>query len=141
MTAKDYLSQVQRLEYKIKRMKMRAEEYEQMSYSLSSPRMDGMPSSGTRSTDAPYVKWVIKKCELDTEIKALEEKLVNVKAEVLLAIESLDNEDYKDVLILRYINGLSFQQIARKFYVVDRTVFRWHREALEKIIVPQKVVS
>ena len=136
MTPKEYLSQVQRLEYKIKRMKERAEEYERMSLSLPGQNYDGVRVDGTRNTDAPFVKWLMKKCDLDREIEALEQKLLNLKAEIMLCIETLDNEDYKNVLVLHYINSLSWNEIAERLYVSETTVFRWHRQGLEQLSVP-----
>ncbi len=136
MTTKDYLLQVQRLEYKIKRMKQRSEEYERLSHSISSPCYDREPVSGTRNLEAPFVKWIMKKCDLDREIEALEEKLLNLKGEIMLTIETLDNEDFKNVLVMHYINGLVWEDIADKLYVCRATVFNWHKQALERLKIP-----
>ncbi len=136
MTAKEYLSQIRKLEYKISRMKVRSEEYERLANSIAGPNYDREPVSGTRNQDAPFVKWILKKCDLDREIESLEEKLVNLKAEVMLTIETLESEDYKNVLVMHYINGLSFGEIAEHLYVSESTVFRWHRYGLESLKVP-----
>lgn len=136
MTAKEYLMQVQKLEYKIKRMKQRSEEYERLSHSISSPKYDFEPVSGTRNLEAPFVKWIMKKCDLDKEIEALEEKLLNLKAEVMLTIETLDNEDYKNVLVLHYINGVAWEEIAERMFVSVSTVFNWHRNSLQILKIP-----
>ena len=136
MTAKEYLMQVQKLEYKIKRMKQMSEEYERLSHSISSPCYDREPVSGTRNLEAPFVKWLMKKCDLDKEIEALEEKLINLKAEVMLTIETLDNEDYKNVLVLHYIKGVSWEEIAERMFVSVSTVFNWHRNSLQKLKIP-----
>lgn len=133
MTAKEYLMQVQKLEYKISRMKLRSEEYERLSHSIAGPNYDREPVSGTRNLDAPFVKWILKKADLDREIESLEEKLVNLKAEIMLTIEKLDSEDYKNVLVMHYINGLPFVEIAEKLYLSESTVFRWHRCGLESL--------
>lgn len=133
MTAKEYLMQVQKLEYKTSRMKLRSEEYERLSHSIAGPNYDREPVSGTRNLDAPFVKWILKKADLDREIESLEEKLVNLKAEIVLTIEKLDSEDYKNVLVMHYINGLPFSDIAESLYVSESTVFRWHRYGLESL--------
>lgn len=138
MTAKDYLSQVQKLEYKIGRMKLRAEEYERLSLSLPSQNYDGVRVDGTRNLDAPFVKWLMKKCDLEQEVRALEERLVNLKAEIMLCIESISNEDYKSVLMLHYIENIGWREIAERLYVSEATIFRWHRQGLNEIVVPKK---
>ena len=137
MTAKEYLSQIRKLEYKISRMKLRSEEYELLSHSLPGQNFDGVRVDGTRNLEAPFVKWIMKKFDLDQEIRVLEEKLVNLKAEVLLCIENLDNEDYKNVLVLHYLNGLPWEDIADKLYVCRATVFNWHRQALDNLKIPE----
>ena len=83
MTTKEYLSRVQKLEYKIGRMRLRAKEYELLSQSLPGQSYDGVRVDGTRNTDAPFVKWLMKKYDLEREIEALEEKLVNLMAEIV----------------------------------------------------------
>ena len=138
MTTKEYLSRVQKLEYKIGRMKLRAKEYELLSQSLPGQSYDGVRVDGTRNTDAPFVKWLMKKCDLEREIEALEEKLVNIKAEIMLCIESLDNEDYKNVLMLHYIESIGWREIAERLYVSEATIFRWHRQGLSEIVIPKK---
>lgn len=140
MTAKEYLSQIQRLEYKISRMKLRAEEYQRLSESIPGQSYDGIRVDGTRNLDAPFVKWLMKKADLEQEIKVLEEKLANLKAEILVCIEQLDNEDYKNVLVMHYIKGLPWEVIADRLYVCRATVFNWNNRALELIKIPEQKV-
>lgn len=140
MTAKEYLSQIQRLEYKISRMKLRAEEYQRLSESIPGQSYDGIRVDGTRNLDAPFVKWLMKKADLEQEIKVLEEKLANLKTEVMVCIERLDNEDYKNVLVMHYIKGLPWEVIADRLYVCRATVFNWNNRALELIKIPEQKV-
>lgn len=140
MTAKEYLSQIQRLEYKISRMKLRAEEYQRLSESIPGQSYDGIRVDGTRNLDAPFVKWLMKKADLEQEIKVLEEKLANLKAEILVCIEQLDSEDYKNVLVMHYIKGLPWEVIADRLYVCRATVFNWNNRALELIKIPEQKV-
>lgn len=138
MTAKEYLSQIQKLEYKISRMKLRAEEYERLSASIPGPNYDGIRVDGTRSHDAPFVKWIMKKLDLEQEIKVLEERLDKLKAEIMMCIEQLENEDYKNVLVMHYMKGLPWNEIANRLYVAERTIYRWHNNALKEVKVPNQ---
>ena len=61
MTTKEYLLQIQNLEYKISRMKLRIEEYQRLSESIPSPNYDGIRIDGTKNFDTPFVKWLTKK--------------------------------------------------------------------------------
>jgi transposase-like protein len=51
-------------------------------------------------------------------------------------VESFENENYKNVIVMHYLNGETWSDIARKLYVVKRTVLRWNDAALEQIKVP-----
>lgn len=136
MTAKEYLEQIKTLEHKIYCMKLRSEEYDRLSYSINGMNFgDDMPHSPNKNTEAPFVKWIYKKIEIDQKIAKLEEDLKNLKAEAFLKIESLENEDYKMVLIMRYIKGITWEKIAENSFVSLSTIKRWHRNALDALKV------
>lgn len=137
MTVKEYLSQVYHLEKRIAQLKLRSEEFERLSLSVSSPNYGGIRVDGTKSYEAPFVKWIEKKDEVDRKIQDLEEKLAKLKTEILTVIDSLENEDYKNILIMRYLDTLTWEEIANKMFYSEKTVRRWHAMALEKIIVPK----
>lgn len=59
-----------------------------------------------------------------------------MKDEIIGVIETLDNEDYKTLLVLRYLNCKSWDDIADKLYTSLSTVKRWHTKALEQIKIP-----
>lgn len=136
MTAKEYLSQVYILEQKIKRKQMRAEEYKQLASSTPSINYDGIRVDGTRNLEAPFVKWVGKLIDIQEEIKNLQTKLDLLKDEIIGVIETLDNEDYKTLLVLRYLNCKPWEDIADKLYTSLSTVKRWHTKALVQIKIP-----
>lgn len=139
MDAKEYLSQIKNLEHKIYCMKLRSEEYDRMSLSIPGPSYgEKIGTNPNRNTDAPFVKWIYKKIEIDEKIKELEENLNNLKGEALLKIEALDNEDYKVVLIERYFNQKTWNEIALKIYASEKTVRRWHENALELLKIGEK---
>ena len=138
MTAKEYLEQVNKLEYKIQRMKERSRYYEQMSYSVPGQDFTRERVQGTPNLDAPFVRWLIKKDEIDREIEKKETELKNLKAEILLQIESWENEDYKNVIMFRYLKHWSWSRVAKASYCSIATVYRWHDAALELIDVPTK---
>ena len=62
------------------------------------------------------MKWLFKLDEIKREIVKKEEELKNLKADALLKIEALDNEDYKVILIERYFNHKTWNEIAMKIY-------------------------
>lgn len=134
MTAKEYLEQIGKLEHKIQCMKERAEYYDHMSLSIPGPSYgEKIGSNPNRNLEAPFIKWLIKLDEIKREIVKKEEEIKNLKADALLKIEALDNEDYKVILIERYFNQKTWNEIALKIYASEKTVRRWHENALLKI--------
>ena len=131
MTAKEYLEQIGKLEHKIQCMKERAEYYDHMSLSIPGPSYgEKIGSNPNRNLEAPFIKWLIKLDEIKLEIAKKEEELKNLKAEALMKIEDLDNEDYKTILVKRYIEGCKWDDIADLICVSKSTLKRWHKEAL-----------
>ena len=138
MTKIEYLSQVYKLQLKIDKKKIRAEEYERLSMSIPGPNYDQPVVDKTRSLEAPFVKWIGKLIDIQKEIEELEKKLDVLKAEVIGVIETLENEDYKNVLALRDISCLTWGDICEKLYISLSTVKRWHQNALELIKIEQR---
>lgn len=136
MTSKEYLSQVYILEQKIKRKQMHVKEYESLAASAPSAKLDSIRVDGTRNLDAPFVKWVEKIIDIEKEIKRLQMKLDTLKDEIIGVIEILDNEDYKTLLVYRYLHCMTWEDIADKLYISMSTVKRWHWKALEQIKIP-----
>ena len=166
MNAKEYLEQIRELEHKIYCMKLRSEYYDKMSLSIPGPTYgEKIGFNPNRNTEAPFMKWLIKKDEIDREIIKLvgklnllkaealvkieelttslnskEEEIKNLKADALLKIEALDNEDYKVILIERYFNHKTWNEIALKIYASEKTVRRWHENALVLLKIGENVV-
>jgi len=135
MTNKEYLSQVYHLELKIKQLQLRSEEFERLSNTVPSSNYDGIRVDGTHNQEAPYVKWIVKKSEVDNKIADLKKELEKLKVEILQVIEKLENEDHKNVLIMRYLDTQTWEKIAENLYCSISTVKRWHEKSVEKIIL------
>ncbi|MDD4212925.1 MAG: DUF1492 domain-containing protein [Bacilli bacterium] len=133
MTNKEYLSQVYHLDLKIKQLQLRSKEFERLSNTVPGSNYDGVRVDGTRNQEAPFVKWLIKKDEVDGKITVLQKELERLKVEILQAIEKLENEDYKNVLIMRYLDKQTWEKMAENLYCSTSTVKRWHKSALISI--------
>lgn len=133
MTKEEYLNQVGRLQHKLKMMKLRAEEYEELANSIPTQNYSRERVSGTRNLEAPFVKWLNKLWDLEIDMKEVEQKLDEKRAEIITVIEALSDENQKSVLMLRYISLLSFNQITNKMYFSLSTIKRWHKEGIENI--------
>lgn len=135
MTAIDYLSQVTYIDRKIQYDLSELEELSLRAESVSSPNL-AENVSHTRNTEAPFVKvleliWA-KQERINRELAELEQKREEVKS----AIERLENEDERLLLLYRYIRGMKWEDIGEELHAGRSTLFRWHKSALSKIRVP-----
>lgn len=141
MTAKEFLCQAHELEIKIQCLKAEVEEYKDLASSISGSNFDREVVDRTRNTDAPYVRWVLKVYEKEEEIKRMEALLADVKGNILLAIDKLDNSTYRMVLIYRYIRWMTWDEVGQKMYTSRSTLKRLHTQALEQLVISEKLNS
>lgn len=80
---------------------------------------------------------VLKILEYEEKIKNTIAKYIDVKSDILKAIEELNEDTEKLVLRLRYINGKTHQEIADIIgYSVEQEK-RIQNSALEKFVIPE----
>lgn len=130
---KQFLSKPYRISHKIEQLEVTKHEYEILSNSIPGGNYDQPIVQKTRDLKAPFVKWIDKKMEVEFKIRELEEELNKVKTEIVAVIEKVQNQDHKNVLIMRYLNYSTWEDICDKLYVSLSTVKRWHWDALGSI--------
>lgn len=72
--------------------------------------------------------------KIDDEI----DRLVDLKAEITAAIESVPDMNERLVLRYRYLEGMTWDRIAETLYADRSTIIRWHRNALKNFVVPKR---
>jgi len=136
MTVKEYLSRYHKTKEKIELLKQQVEEYIRLANSIPGINFDTIRVDGTKSLKAPFEKWIHKTLDNELLIKELERNLPIIKGEIISLIEGLENKQYGMILIHRYIDWLSWRQIADKMFFSSATIRRWHDKALLEIILP-----
>jgi RNA polymerase sigma factor (sigma-70 family) len=136
MTAYEYLSQCYYLDRQIKYDLMELEELRELSSSISSSNF-GEKVSGTKSTDAPFVKALERLWEKQDKINEEIVKLTKLKEEIQETISQLKDKDERFILLYRYTQRMKYQDIALELNLSERTVRRLHNKALSKIVVKQ----
>lgn len=136
MTAKEYLSQVYKLDHKIYLMQLEVEEYRRLASSIPGQDFTRERVDHTPSYEAPFVKWIMKAIDKEAEIKKRMEELQVLKAKVMGVIDEIEDDNLRMILKFRYINSMQFPDIADKMYASLATVYRWHREGLAQVKVP-----
>ncbi len=133
MDVRKYLSRYHNMKIKLKKLEDLYEHYTLMSESIPSTQFDQVRVSGTRSLEAPFVKWLNKAMEVHYEIEQIKKNLQNVKNEILSDICELDNPDYQRVLMYRYVDWLSWREIADKMFYSSASIRRMHDKSIEEI--------
>ena len=136
MTANEYLSQVYNLKRKIKYDLSRLEELRELSCSISAPAYDRVPS-GTRNTEAPFVKALERIWDKEDEINLELDELERKQKEIQSVIERLTDVDERYVLLYRYMQGMKWEEVALEMHRCESSVRKIHVKALKKIIVPK----
>ena len=129
MTAEQYLSQIQTLDFKLERMRGQEKELRYRAKFLSSPsygeRVQSTPQGGALEKAVERYMTLAEQAELAAV--ALEEK----KAEIQQRIERVEDFRLYQVLIFRYIDCLKFEELEAKIMYSYRQCRRLHQKALK----------
>lgn len=131
MNAKEFLSQVKKLDLQIRNKLIEKQQWKDIALGITA-NMDGerVQSSGSKSkmSDA------IDKCvDMEREIDSLIDKLIDTKKEVIQTIEELDSPLQYDVLHCHYIQFLSYQEIADKYGKSYDCIKQLHKRAVRNV--------
>ena len=122
MVSRRFLQMPSELQELIQRKSENLENLNSMACRMTS-QISGAPS---HSGDPHARESIIAKTmDLEKEIAGYKEKLEAAKAEVIMAILSLDNPDWQKALQYRFLDDMSNQDAANKMNVDIRTVQRY----------------
>ena len=131
MDAKTYLSQVKKLDLQIKNKLIEKQQWKDIALGITA-NMDGerVQSSGGKSKMAD----AIEKCvDMESEIDGLIDKLIDIKKDVIQTIERLDSPTEYDILHMKYIQFLTFEEIAEYYGREYTTITTAHGRALKNV--------
>lgn len=138
MKAKEYLEQLRVLDRLINNKQQELEKLETLATKVTSYNSgDRVQASGNQDKMADTV---IKIIELKQEINADIDRLVDMKAEIIPVIDSVQDADMIDVLYKRYILFKKWEEIALEMHYTFRWVLKIHGRALQKIDMIRKEV-
>ena len=137
MTAKEYLRQIGVLDAKINRRMKQVEELRLLATGTGSlAPSERVQSSGSGDKMSGIViKWV----DMEHEVTAMIDQLVNLKDRIIGEIHQLDDERYIRILEMRYIDQERWEQIAVNMSMDVRHIYRLHGYALQEFT--QKVME
>lgn len=133
MDVREKLNQIKYLNYDINRLQQLAEIYEERSHSVPGQSFDTERVQTTRNLDAPFVKWIYKKIEVEESIKRKQDRIEIAKVEIMNLVSELENYDYQLILIYRYVNLYGWDEIASNLHISRASMFRYHKQALNEL--------
>lgn len=120
----------------LEKKKARLEElivhYDRMSLSVPGPNYDREVVDGTKSHDAPFVKWVYKKIEAEEVLKNVILRIDEKKRELDDTLDAIDDE-MAMVIRYRYIIKEDWDDIAKHMNYAISTVYKLHAKGLDML--------
>ncbi|MCM1222725.1 MAG: DUF1492 domain-containing protein [Lachnospiraceae bacterium] len=130
MTAREYLSEVQRLQTMIEQKQERIKEIRESASTVRAIRFDLEKVQGGGQTDR-IGEAVAKIVDLETEVENDMMKLIYFQHEIVNQIQKLDNPKHIKILFKRYYEGKDFQRIADEMPISYRYSLELHKKALK----------
>lgn len=125
-----YLSQISKLRKKIDALRTRRRMYEELANSIPGGNYDEPVVQKTRDNKAPFIKWIDKIIDVDNKIAEFEKELKDLINSSIRMIGKIENEDYQNILMMRFINEMMWEDIASELAVSYSTCKRWYYFAL-----------
>lgn len=140
MTAKEYLSEVQRVKIIIEQKREKIKEYRNTVTSLQSVRFDVVKVQGGKNHIDRIGGTVSKIVDLETEVENDILNLVNFQDEITKQIQEMKNPNYIRLLYKRYIEGKKFLTIAEEMNYTDQYIREMHGKALKAFETANKEI-
>ena len=136
MTAKEYLGQAYRLDQRINSKLEQVMSLRELT-TTATATMSDMPGGG--SHNVYKMQDIIGKIvDLENEINADIDKLVDLKREMVAIIKAVKNPEFQTLLELRYLCFKTWEQIAVEMGYSTRNIYKLHDSAIAAISIPQQ---
>jgi hypothetical protein len=131
MTAKEYLQQAEKLDLLIQNKLAEKRQWLEVALGITA-HLGGerVQTSGSKSKMAEAVEKCI---DVEREISALIDRLIDTKSEIVTVIELVENPTEYDVLHKRYIQKMSLLQIADRYGKEYSWATTTHGRALKSV--------
>lgn len=123
---KEYLLGYQNLNRRINRLILEQQQWRELATRVS-PNLSGMPKGGGAGGTQGAI---VKIADLETEINAEIDKLVDKREEIECVIRAVEDSTLRTLLEYRYINGKKWEEIALMMGYDYRYILKIHGKAL-----------
>ena len=131
MTAKEYLEQIRLLDEQIDSKIAQVDSLNLLAEKVTTVISD-MPGNPNRRK-SPFEDAVCRIIDLENEITAEIDRLVDLKIEVMGVVKQVTNTEYRLILEKRYLCFQSWETIATDMKLELRWLYRLHGKALLKV--------
>ncbi len=135
MTPKEYLNQAYWLDRRIDSKLEQLSALKDMVTKTTSAMTDDVVSH-TRNVHSMQ-DVVAKIIDMQAEINADIDRLVDLKSEIMHVIKDVRNPEHQTLLELRYLCFKSWEYVAEQMGYNVRHIYRLHDEAVEQITIPE----
>ena len=134
MTVKEYLGQAYRLDQRINSKLEQVLSLRELT-TKATATMSDMPGGGSRNV-YKMQDIIGKIVDLEDEINADIDRLVDLKREMVAVIKAVENPEYQTLLELRYLCFKTWEQIAVYMGYESRYLHKLHQRALNACTIP-----
>ena len=128
MRGKEYLSQIEELERKAARAALDVNKYRELAVSIGiDTSKEYVQSSGDKDTVGNAA---IKILDAQREAEEHVKRYVERKKIITWQIENIGCQDYADLLFYRYVEYMTFGDLASLMHYSERQIYRMHEKAL-----------
>ena len=131
MTAKDYLSQAHRIDQRINSKLEQVQSLRSLAEKATSTLSETKVSNSHNVTRMQDI--IAKMVDLEAEINADIDTLVDLKREISTVIKQVDNLEFQTLLELRYLCFMRWEEIAVQMSYSSQHMFRLHDDALKAV--------
>lgn len=128
MTVKDWLNRGYKIDKEINALLLEREKAFNLACKVSAPPSDNerVKASAGNGSENRYIKYAEYSRLIDSRI----DRLYQVKNEILTVISVVENNTYRTLLILRYVQFKTWEEIADCMGYEVRWVYKLHEQAL-----------
>ena len=135
MNAKEYLNKLIRFKDKITKMQELADYFEHKMQSPSGGSICVIGNDSSASHESNNIKYLCKLDEQNRKIDKAKEEYKKLEIEIISLVNKLEDERQKEIILMRYVEQNSWDEINSLLYISRAQIFREHNRALEELDV------
>ena len=140
MKVETYLKQGRLLDQRINYLIRKMGEAREAACSLPATSVNRDKVQTSPSGDAPFVRAIERVEEMQEQINREIDKLVELRKQIEEVIGQVENEELRMVLVYRYLEGMTWEDIGDLLHAGRSSVIRWHQKAIDQITLPEDAI-